>query len=152
MRIKEISCYDITVCDIDNTLISGWMTDLMDWTWEKFQSPMLGKFLGKVQQVFHLYKINHTVVEALKESKYVYFLTARGPSKFLAKMLENILPPWINWELVELGSSYPPRDKQEWIFHNLYWNYNVLFIDDNYNNRRACRFIAKCISPGDIEK
>ncbi len=152
--MNKISRCDIIVCDIDNTLIHGWMTDFMDWTWKVFESPKLAKVLGWIQYKLKLYKVNKKVLQLLINSeKYIYFLTARGKTSFLSKLINNIIPPWIDYEIVELGSWSPPEDKRDWIFHNLWMSYySIIFIDDSAKNRKTCGHLVHCVDPRDIEK
>lgn len=150
--MDKISRYDIIVSDIDNTLIYGWMTNLMDLTWDIFKSPKLARFLGYLQYRLRLYKVNDNVRDLLINSgKYIYFLTARGHTSYLSKLIDSIIPPWVNYELIELGSYNPSGDKYKWIFNNLYCVYNTLFIDDSKSNRDSCKAIAKVISPEVLE-
>lgn len=138
--IKDFKDYDIIICDIDNTLIKGWITDLMDWTWEKFQSPEIARILVTLQNKFKLYQVNKELLKRLLDCDTpLYFLTARSKNPNTEEMLNKIFSRRGRvFDLVELGCYNPPKDKAKWIIDNIPRNFNVILFDDNLMTRKAC--------------
>lgn len=140
------------ICDIDNTLINGKMTDLMDITWRLFKNVRLANLLGWLQYKFKLYNINENVLRVLTSYEgVVIFLTARSYTEYLEPMLDDIIPPWVTWELEALGTENPAEDKKNYIkyLRSIYDTKKevFLFIDDSENNRKECSGHAICVDP-----
>lgn len=108
---RYLNHYDLIFCDIDDTLIHGFWTDLMRHTWNIFKSPKLSNALMFIQLKLHLYKINKKLAYILSHTKaQIIFLTARAETDYTCTLLQQVLPG-VDFDLMELGSSTPHYDK-----------------------------------------
>lgn len=105
--------YNIIFCDVDDTLIYGFWTDLMRVTWNMFHSPRLSNVLTFIQEKLKIYRVNRKLQFILSNAKAdIIFLTARGENDSTADMIRNILPN-TDFTLMELGTEEPHFDKLE---------------------------------------
>ena len=112
--MRTIKKYDIVFSDIDNTLVYGWMTDLMEITWKLFHSDLLADVLMYLQAKFKLYKVNEMVRYQLMQTKYVIFVTARKECKATHKLIKDIMKN--NYRLIRsLRTDNSPEDKTKFI-------------------------------------
>ena len=52
--MRNLNNYDAVFCDIDDTLIYGFWTDLMSVTWRVFRSNRLSDILMDLQYIFKI--------------------------------------------------------------------------------------------------
>lgn len=130
MRI--VKDYDIVFSDIDNTLVYGWMTDLMEITWKLFHSDLISDTLMYLQAKFKLYKVNEMVRYQLLRARNVIFLTARKECKATHKLIEDIMGREFNIESLRTDNS--PEDKTKSI-RKFGKNGLFLFFEDNKATR-----------------
>lgn len=123
--------YDVIYCDIDNTIVYGFMNDLMDKTWQMFHSDFIADILMTIQAKFKLYKINHKLVRMLNESyTRITFLTARKPHQATVKLLDNILNR--PYGIKSLRTDTPAEDKVQEILNQQWCDTERFCIfDDN---------------------
>lgn len=107
--MRRIEDYDIVFSDIDNTLVYGWMTDLMEITWKIFHSDLIADTLMHLQAKFKLYKVNEMVRYQLLRARNVVFLTARKECKATHRLIENIMGREFLIESLRTDNS--PEDK-----------------------------------------
>lgn len=130
--MRRIKDYDIVFSDIDNTLIYGWMTDLMEITWKLFHSDLISDVLMYLQAQFKLYKVNEMVRYQLLQAKNVFFVTARKPCRATHKLIKDIMKD--NYFLVRsLRTDNSPEDKTKFI--KRFGNGLFLFFEDNKETR-----------------
>ena len=112
--MRRIRDYDIVFSDIDNTLVYGWMTDLMEITWKLFHSDLIADILMYLQAQFKLYKVNEMVRYQLMQTKYVIFVTARKECRATRKLIKDIMKN--NYRLIRsLRTDNSPEDKTKFI-------------------------------------
>ena len=133
--------YDRVYVDIDDTLIYGFWTDLMAYSWNMFRCNALAELLMKLQFKFKLWKVNRKLLYMLRDQSKVTYLTVRAPSKYTKLMLNFILMGDRNSKLVELASDSGPVDKAEYISEDIYTKgyKKVCLVDDNPLNRNMAR-------------
>ena len=138
--MRRIGDYNIVFSDIDNTLVYGWMTDLMEITWKLFHSDLISDILMYLQAKFRLYKVNEMVRYQLLRARDVVFLTARKECKATHKLIEDIMGREFLVESLRTDNS--PEDKTNTIkTFNDRWNIcyygdeNYLFFEDNKETR-----------------
>ena len=129
--MRTIKDYDIVFSDIDNTLVYGWMTDLMEITWKLFHSDLIADILMYLQAKFKLYKVNEMVRYQLLRARNVIFLTARKECKATHKLIEDIMGREFSIESLRTDNS--PEDKMEFIKE--FGEGNFLFFEDNKETR-----------------
>lgn len=129
--MRTIGEYNIVFSDIDNTLVYGWMTDLMEITWKLFHSDLLSDILMYLQARFKLYKVNKMVRYQLLRARNVVFLTARKECKATHKLIEDIMGREFLVESLRTDNS--PEDKTEFIRE--FGNGLFLFFEDNKSTR-----------------
>lgn len=104
--------YDIIYTDLDNTLIYGLMTDLMDITWNMFKSQKLAEVLMYIQAIFKLYKTNDKLIYQIKRSGLpVVIMTARKPSPATRMLVQDLDFTDQGVCLWEMESYFPSSDK-----------------------------------------
>lgn len=102
--------YKIIFCDIDDTLVHGFMTDLMRFTWDKLHSNTVADFLMEIQERFNLFKVNERLRFILKRyNGKIVFLTARRYHKATLRLLNKILGK--EYDLNSLATDTPEKDK-----------------------------------------
>lgn len=129
--MRRIEDYDIVFSDIDNTLVYGWMTDLMEITWKLFHSDLIADTLMYLQAKFKLYKVNEMVRYQLSRVRNVIFLTARKECKATHKLIEDIMGREFSIESLRTDNS--PEDKTKFI--KKLGNGLSLFFEDNKETR-----------------
>lgn len=145
--------YDVIFCDIDDTLIYGFWTDLMRVTWNMFRNNILSDLLMYLQEKFHLYKVNTKLIHFIKNqySPYTYisrviFITVRKPNESTRKMLQGIFRKYrvpSYFTVHELASDNAALDKTaktlDILAHleEIEGDYNYCFIDDNREVRES---------------
>ena len=129
MRI--VKDYDIVFSDIDNTLVYGWMTDLMEITWKLFHSDLIADTLMYFQAKFKLYKVNEMVRYQLMQARNVVFLTARKECKATHKLIEDITDK--EFKIESLRTDNSPEDKTKFIKE--FGDGLFLFFEDNKATR-----------------
>ena len=130
--MRTVKDYDIVFSDIDNTLIYGWMTDLMEITWKVFHSDLISDILMYLQAEFKLYKVNEMVCYQLLQAKNVFFVTARKPCRATHKLIRDIMED--NYFFIRsLRTDNSPEDKTEFI--RGFGNGLFLFLEDNKETR-----------------
>ena len=130
--MRNLNLYDLIVCDIDDTLIYGFWTDLMRHTWDMFHSPKLSAILMALQDWFNLYKVNEKLRYMINNSSTpIVFLTVRAESVHTFNILNKILAPERPFELMALGTDYGFIEKPEFVWNQLEENPDILLIDDS---------------------
>lgn len=129
--MRTVGEYNIVFSDIDNTLVYGWMTDLMEITWKLFHSDLISDILMNLQAQFKLYKVNEMVRYQLLRARTVVFLTARKECKATHKLIEDIMGREFNIESLRTDNS--PEDKTKSI--RKLGNGLFLFFEDNKETR-----------------
>lgn len=129
--MRTFNQYDLIVCDIDDTLIYGFWTDLMHHTWNLFRSDTLSSVLMFLQEKFKLYKVNMPLLYRLLNCEVpVVFLTVRRTCPSTLRMLYDIMSPH-KFSLIELGTDLGIQQKAEVVENYLSHFPDILFIDDN---------------------
>ena len=104
--------YKIIFCDIDDTLVHGFMTDLMKVTWDKLHSNTVADLLMEIQERFNLFKVNERLRFILKRyNGKIVFLTARRYHEATLRLLDKILGK--EYDLSSLATDTPEKDKVE---------------------------------------
>lgn len=130
--MRRIGDYNIVFSDIDNTLVYGWMTDLMEITWKLFHSDLIADTLMYLQAKFKLYKVNEMVRYQLKHAKNVVFVTARKKCRATYEMLKDIMEEdYVRLRALRTNNS--PNDKTEFIKE--FGEGNFLFFEDSKATR-----------------
>lgn len=130
--MRNLNLYDLIVCDIDDTLIYGFWTDLMRHTWDMFHSPKLSAILMALQDWFNLYRVNEKLRYMINNSSTpIVFLTVRAESVHTFNILNKILAPERAFELKALGTDYGFIEKPEFVCQQLSDNPDILLIDDS---------------------
>ena len=129
--MRVIKDYDIVFSDIDDTLVYGWMTDLMEITWKLFHSDLIADILMYLQAKLKLYKVNEMVRYQLLRAKNVVFITARKECKATHKLIEDIMGREFKVESLRTDNS--PEDKTKFIRE--FGDGLSLFFEDNKATR-----------------
>ena len=129
--MRTVGDYTIVFSDIDNTLVYGWMTDLMEITWKLFHSDLISDILMYLQAEFKLYKVNEMVRYQLLRARNVVFLTARRECKATHKLIEDIMGR--EFLVQSLRTDNSPEDKTKFIKE--FGNGLFLFFEDNKATR-----------------
>lgn len=129
--MRTVKDYDIVFSDIDNTLVYGWMTDLMEITWKLFHSDLIADTLMYLQAKFKLYKVNEMVRYQLLRAGNVIFLTARKECKATHKLIKDIMGR--EFKIESLRTDNSPEDKTKSIRE--FGNGLFLFFEDNKATR-----------------
>ena len=107
--------HSMVFCDIDDTLISGMITDLMRVAWDKYRCSMAIEILMAIQAIFGWFniinEIRNIIMIKYKTGSKIYFLTARNKSIFTQLLLHRIFKGRIKYTLIELGCEKPEVDK-----------------------------------------
>lgn len=130
--MRTVKDYDIVFSDIDNTLVYGWMTDLMEITWKLFHSDLIADTLMYLQAKFKLYKVNEMVRYQLLRARNVMFLTARKECKATHKLIEDVMGR--EFKIESLRTDNSPEDKTKSIME-FGKNGLFLFFEDNKATR-----------------
>ena len=129
--MRTVKDYDIVFSDIDNTLVYGWMTDLMEITWKLFHSDLIADTLMYFQAKFKLYKVNEMVRYQLMQAKHVIFITARKECKATYKLIKDITGK--EFKIESLRTDNSPEDKTKFIKE--FGDGSFLFFEDNKETR-----------------
>ena len=129
--MRTVKDYDIVFSDIDNTLVYGWMTDLMEITWKLFHSDLIADTLMYLQAKFRLYKVNEMVRYQLIQAKHIIFVTARKECKATHKLIEDITGK--EFKIESLRTDNSPEDKTKFIKE--FGDGLFLFFEDNKETR-----------------
>ena len=129
--MRTVKDYDIVFSDIDNTLVYGWMTYLMEITWKLFHSDLIADTLMYLQAKFKLYKVNEMVHYQLMQSRNVIFVTARKECKATHKLIEDIMGK--EFKVQSLRTDNSPEDKTKFIKE--FGDGLFLFFEDNKETR-----------------
>ena len=129
--MRTVKDYDIVFSDIDNTLVYGWMTDLMEITWKLFHSDLIADTLMYLQAKFKLYKVNEMVRYQLLMARNIVFLTARKECKATHKLIEDIMGR--EFKVQSLRTDNSPEDKTRFIKE--FGDDLFLFFEDNKATR-----------------
>ena len=129
--MRTVKDYDIVFSDIDNTLVYGWMTDLMEITWKLFHSDLIADTLMYLQAKFRLYKVNEMVRYQLMQARNVIFITARKECKATHKLIEDIMDK--EFKVQSLRTDNSPKDKTKFIKE--FGDGLFLFFEDNKATR-----------------
>ena len=129
--MRTVKDYDIVFSDIDDTLVYGWMTNLMEITWKLFHSDLIADTLMYLQAKFKLYKVNEMVRYQLMQSKTVIFITARKECKATHKLIEDIMGK--EFKVQSLRTDNSPEDKTKFIKE--FGDGLSLFFEDNKATR-----------------
>lgn len=109
--------YDVIYCDIDNTIIYGFINDLMDITWKYTHSDLIADILMTLQAKFKLYKVNSKLVHMLKNASIpIVFLTARKHHNATWKLVANVMNTEL--KIVSLRTDNPAEEKVQYILNN----------------------------------
>lgn len=129
--MRNLIKYDLIISDIDDTLIYGFWTDLMHYTWKYFRSNLLSAILMTLQQKFKIYNVNMKLYYMLKNATSpIVFLTVRASNPATVNMLYDIMGDK-PFGLIELGTDLGVQQKAEVVENYLERFPNILFIDDN---------------------
>lgn len=110
--MRSLDRYQLIFCDIDDTLIYGFWTDLMKYTWNIFRNNTLSNILMWLQYNFCLFKVNQKLRYMLvNTSTPIVFLTARKYVKETELMLSYILGNDTIFEVKHLATDNPAEDK-----------------------------------------
>lgn len=112
--MRRVEDYDVVFSDIDNTLVYGWMTDLMEITWKLFHSDLIADILMYLQAKFKLYKVNEMVRYQLLKADNVIFITARKDCKSTYKLIKDVMQEGCYF-LKSLRTDNSPNDKTKFI-------------------------------------
>lgn len=125
--------YDIVYTDLDNTLVYGFITDLMDITWKLFKSQLIATALMYIQSVFRLYKVNHKLLYMIKRSELpIVILTARKHCMATQLLINQLELEDQGVCLVELATQVPEVDKVDAIIETgIKDNKRCVLFDDN---------------------
>ena len=129
--MRTVKDYDIVFSDIDDTLVYGWMTDLMEITWKLFHSDLIADTLMYLQAKFKLYKVNEMVRYQLLMARNIVFLTARKECKATHKLIEDIMGR--EFKVQSLRTDNSPEDKTKFIKE--FGDGLFLFFEDNKATR-----------------
>lgn len=130
--MRRVDEYTIVFSDIDNTLVYGWMTDLMEITWKLFHSDLIADFLMYLQAEFKLYKVNKMVRYQLLKAENVIFITARKDCKATYKLIKDVMQEGCYF-LKSLRTDNSPSDKTKFIKE--LGEGNFLFFEDSKATR-----------------
>lgn len=110
--MRNLDQYQLVFCDIDDTLVYGFWTELMKHTWNIFRNNTLSNILMWLQYNFCLYKVNQKLRYMLTStSAPIVFLTARKYAKETELMLNDILNNEAIFEVRHLATDNPAEDK-----------------------------------------
>lgn len=138
--MRNLNDYDVIFCDIDNTLVYGFFTRLMDRTWSLFHSNIIADVLMFLQEITKIYKINQKLKYKLMNTKTkLVFLTARREHPATAKLLVDILEHHKDFALYNLATDNPAFDKCNIIMKILKGDEKAIVFDDNETTLRFCR-------------
>lgn len=128
--MRNLDEYDLIVTDIDNTLIYGFWTEVMHYTWKWFRSDTLSAVLMWLQNKFNLYKVNQKLLYILKKTKTpIIVMTVRKENNATAEMLCKILDK--DFTLYSLATDYGYIMKPR-VVEELLQDYpKVIFFDDD---------------------
>ena len=129
--MRTVKDYDIVFSDIDNTLVYGWMTDLMEITWKLFHSDLIADTLMYLQAKFRLYKVNEMVRYQLLRARNIVFLTARKECNATHELIEDIMGK--EFKIESLRTDNSPEDKTKFIKE--FGDGLSLFFEDNKETR-----------------
>ena len=129
--MRTVKDYDIVFSDIDDTLVYGWMTNLMEITWKLFHSDLIADTLMYLQAKFKLYKVNEMVRYQLIQARNVIFITARKECKATHKLIEDIMGK--EFKVQSLRTDNSPEDKTKFIKE--FGDGLSLFFEDNKATR-----------------
>ena len=129
--MRTVKDYDIVFSDIDDTLVYGWMTNLMEITWKLFHSDLIADTLMYLQAQFKLYKVNEMVRYQLMQARNVIFITARKECKATHKLIEDITGK--EFKIESLRTDNSPEDKTKFIKE--FGDGLFLFFEDNKETR-----------------
>ena len=129
--MRTVKDYDIVFSDIDDTLVYGWMTNLMEITWKLFHSDLIADTLMYLQAKFRLYKVNEMVRYQLIQARNVIFVTARKECKATHKLIEDIMGK--EFKVQSLRTDNSPEDKTKFIKE--FGDGLSLFFEDNKATR-----------------
>lgn len=128
--MRNLDEYDLIVVDIDDTIIHGFWTDIMHYTWKWFRSDLLSSILMRIQNKFNLYKLNQKLVYMLKNTKTpIVVMTVRKENEATAEMIYKILDK--DFTLYELQTDYGYIMKPRIIEELLQVYPKVILFDDN---------------------
>ena len=129
--MRTVKDYDIVFSDIDDTLVYGWMTNLMEITWKLFHSDLIADTLMYLQAKFKLYEVNEMVRYQLIQARNVIFVTARKECKATHKLIEDIMGK--EFKVQSLRTDNSPEDKTKFIKE--FGDGLSLFFEDNKATR-----------------
>lgn len=136
--IERFQKYDIIVCDIDETLIYGFWTDLMRITWSIFRSNVISDLLMYLQSYLLLFKINWKLWYILVTTPaIIHFVTARKPCSATIKLLDIIMSLdgdyFPTYKITALQTDHPAEDKFNYVVDLLeqYPDAKICVFDDN---------------------
>ena len=139
--MRNLNMYSQVYCDIDNTLIYGWYTKLMEITWALFHNNTFSDMLMHIQTRFKFYKVNQKLLYMLKQYKgIVTFLTARKECIATEQMLYDIMGNDVRFAVLALRTDNPDVDKiNHIILEDEKGEERVCIFDDNNNVRLTAR-------------
>ena len=137
--MRDLNQYDVVFCDIDDTLVHGFWTDLMSVTWKLFRSPTIADVLMTLQAVFHIFQCNQKLRYMLMNcQKPIIFLTARKETFATSMLVKSILKKKdLDVTICSLATDRPAIDKVNKIvfFMQTCMYDKVCLFDDNENVR-----------------
>lgn len=130
--MRNLDGYDVVFCDIDDTLIYGFWTDLMKYTWNIFRSNALSNILMDLQYAYKFYKVNQKLRHMLVNCETdIIFLTARKYRLATEFLISEILNNKLNVDICHLATDNPAADK---------YNKIVAFMQTCPTYQKACMF------------
>lgn len=154
--MRNLDQYQLIFCDIDDTLVYGFWTDLMKHTWNIFRCNKLSDILMKLQYKYKLYAVNQKLKYMLDNTAVpIVFLTARKYVAETEDMLEEILAPDVIFEVRHLATDNPAEDKYNEIIKYIH-NYlemgveleHLCLFDDNKDVRELISTLEiDCFDP-----
>lgn len=137
--MRDLNQYDVIFCDIDDTLVYGFWTDLMSITWKAFRSPTISDVLMTLQAVFHIFQCNQKLRYMLMNCrKPIIFLTARKETFATSMLIKSILKKKdLDVTICSLATDKPAIDKVNKIvfFMQTCMYDKVCLFDDNEDVR-----------------
>lgn len=139
--MRNLNQYDVIFCDIDDTLVHGFWTNIMSITWKLFRSRFIAEILMDLQGILGLFVTNQKLRYMLTQChKPIIFLTARGECIGTRMLLKAILNKQ-DYDIIicSLGTNRPAIDKLNKIvfFMQTCMYDKVCLFDDNPTVREA---------------
>lgn len=136
--MRNFQKYRVLFVDIDSTIIYGFWTQVMHYSWEWFHNDVLSDILMRLQTTFKLYKINKKLQFILQHfGGPIVFITVRKPNKATPVLLSQVLG--FNVDVYALATDNAAEEKLNTALtymeeHNIPLDMACM-IDDNFEVR-----------------